>query len=365
MNSPLNRSEQVSLALRNLYTSYGYRPYKVGKFEEYDLYAQNRSFLAGDHILTFSDTDGRLMALKPDVTLSIIKNTRADNRIRKLWYTENVYRVPRNAYGFQEIVQTGLECIGPIDLYATAEVVMLAAESLKTLERDYVLDLSHIGILTGVLDAAGAAPDVSAKIIAAVGEKNLHTLRAACADGGLNADTTELLEKLCLLGGSARETLLKLLALPLPDQAKAAAEELRDLCAVLDVFGGYHINLDLSVTNDTDYYNGVIFRGFVDGAASGVLSGGRYDRLVNRMGKTGGAVGFAVYVSELERLLSEKAEYDVDTLLVYEPGDDPAAVARAIRAIAASGRTVRAQSRGKTAVTYRRAEDLNGREVVL
>ncbi|MGM9615376.1 MAG: ATP phosphoribosyltransferase regulatory subunit [Oscillospiraceae bacterium] len=365
MNIPLNRSEQVSLALRNLYTSYGYRPYKVGKFEEYDLYAQNRSFLAGDHILTFSDTDGRLMALKPDVTLSIIKNTRDDNRLRKLWYTENVYRVPRNAYGFQEIVQTGLECIGPIDLYATAEVVMLAAESLKTLERDYVLDLSHIGILTGVLDDAGAAPDLAARIIAAVGGKNLHTLRAACADGGLTAGTTELLETLCHVGGGAKETLRELLALPLPAPAMAAAEELRDLCTVLDVFGDYHINLDLSVTNDTDYYNGVIFRGFVDGVASGVLSGGRYDRLVNRMGKTGGAVGFAVYVSELERLLSEKAEYDVDTLLVYEPGDDPASIARAIRAIAASGRTVRAQSRGKTAVTYRRAEDLNGREVIL
>ncbi len=365
MNSALNRSEQVSLALRNLYSAYGYRPYKVGKFEEYDLYARNRSFLAGDHILTFSDTDGRLMALKPDVTLSIIKNTRDDNRIRKLWYTENVYRVPRNACGFQEIVQTGLECIGPIDLYATAEVVMLAAESLKTLERDYVLDLSHIGILTGVLDAANAAPDVSAKIIAAVGEKNLHALRAACESGGLSADTAKLLEKLCLLGDSAGAALPKLLALPLPGEAKAAAEELRDLCGILDVFGSYNINLDLSVTNDTDYYNGVIFRGFVDGAASGVLSGGRYDRLVNRMGKTGGAVGFAVYVSELERLLSEKAEYDVDTLLVYEPGDDPAAVARAVRAIAASGRTVRAQSRGKTAVIYRRAEDLNGREVVL
>lgn len=365
MSAPLNRSEQVSLALRSLYTAYGYRQYKVGKFEEYDLYAQNRRFLAGDRILTFSDTDGRLMALKPDVTLSIIKNTRADDRLRKLWYTENVYRVPRGAYGFQEIRQTGLECIGPIDLYAMAEVVMLAAESLRTLGRDYVLDLSHLGILTGVLEAAGASPEAGAGILAAAGEKNLHALQAVCEAARLPAETAALLRSLCLLGGRADEALPALLALPLPDAARAAAEELRDLCAVLAVFGAYNIHLDLSVTNDTDYYNGVIFRGFVDGVAAGVLSGGRYDHLVNRMGKTGGAIGFAVYLSELERLLTERPAYDVDTLLVYDPGDDPAAVARAIRRITDEGRTVRAQARGKAAVTYRRAEDLNGEEAAL
>ena len=169
MNTPLNRAERVSLALRSLYSAYGYRQYKVSRFEEYDLYAQNRNFLTGEHILTFSDTDGRLMALKPDVTLSIIKNTRDDSHTRKLWYTENVYRVPRNAYGFQEIQQTGLECIGRVDPYAMAEVIMLAAESLRTVSDAYVLDLSHIGILTGVLESAGAATETAGAIIAAAG----------------------------------------------------------------------------------------------------------------------------------------------------------------------------------------------------
>ena len=359
MNS-LDKTERVSLALRELYQRHGYRQYRVSRFEEYDLYAQNRSFLGEERILTFSDTDGRLMALKPDVTLSVIKNTRDDERLRKMWYDENVYRADRNGYGFQEIQQTGLECVGPIDLYAMAEVVMLAAESLATVSPSYVLELSHLGLLTGVLDNAGADVGTAAAVLAAAGGKNPHALRDACR--GLPAALTDLLEKLCLLGGAAETALPELLSLPLPPASREAAEELADLYAVLRVFGAYNVSIDLSVTNDTDYYNGLIFRGFVDGAHTGVLSGGRYDHLLHRMGKSGGAIGFAVYLSALELVLYEKPAYDVDTLLVYGGEDDPADVARQVKALTEAEETVRAQRRGAPAVTYRRCIGMDGRE---
>lgn len=361
MTAQLSSAERLSMALRGIYQSYGYRQYKVSKFEEYDLYAQNRNFLSGEQILTFSDTNGRLMALKPDITLSIIKNTRDDDRIRKLWYTENVYRVPRRAYGFQEIMQTGLECIGPMDLYAMGEVLMLAAESLHAISPDYVLNISHMGILSGVL--SDADPALARDIFAAVGAKNLHLLRSLCSGGGLPAGTGALLEKLCLLSGRAENAIGKLLALPLPEESLAAARELSSLCGILSVFGSYNVNLDLSVINDTDYYNGLIFRGFVDGVSACVLSGGRYDHLLHRMGKTGGAAGFAVYLNELELLFTERRDYDVDTLLVYEAENDPAQVAAAAKALVESGQTVRVQRGGDAAVAYRRRLTPDGKEV--
>ena len=362
MIASYEKSERLSQALRDLYRSYGYRQYKVGKFEEYDLYAQNRNFLSDDHILTFSDTNGRLMALKPDVTLSIIKNTRGDDRVRKVWYTENVYRVPRGAYGFQEILQTGLECIGTVDLYTMAEVLMLAAGSLAFISPDYVLDLSHLGILTGVLAGADVPDGLSRQIVNAVGEKNPHSLRALCADGGVLQDTASLLDALCLLGGPMEETLPALMALPLPPAARSAAEELAAVYDILRVCGSYRVNLDLSVTNDTDYYNGLIFRGFVDGVAAPVLSGGRYDHLINRMGKRGGAIGFAVYLSELERYLSEAGGPDFDILLQYDADADPSAVAARARELAAEGLTVRVQPCGEPAVTFRQSVVI-GKEV--
>ena len=113
MNASLLPAERVSLTLRGLYQSFGYTRYRVGKFEEYDLYARNRNFLSDDRILTFSDINGQVMALKPDVTLSIIKNTRGDDRMRKVWYTENVYRVPGEATAFRRSGRPGWSASGP------------------------------------------------------------------------------------------------------------------------------------------------------------------------------------------------------------------------------------------------------------
>ena len=109
-------AEQAVFALRELYGRYGYTQYKMSKFEEYDLYVRNKDFLVGDGVITFTDTDGKLMALKPDVTLSIVKNSK-DGVMQKVYYNENVYRISRSTHTFKEIMQTGLECIGDIDAY--------------------------------------------------------------------------------------------------------------------------------------------------------------------------------------------------------------------------------------------------------
>ena len=103
----LKREERAVFELRSLYQKYGYRQYKMGKFEEYDLYVRNKDFLVSDGIITFTDTNGRLMALKPDVTLSIIKNsTDAPGCLHKVYYNENVYRISgsRRALNASEIL---------------------------------------------------------------------------------------------------------------------------------------------------------------------------------------------------------------------------------------------------------------------
>ena len=85
----LSREEKAAFTLRSLYAEYGYSQYKMSKFEEYDLYVRNKDFLVSDNIITFTDTDGKLMALKPDVTLSIIKNGKDNpDRLQKVFYNE-------------------------------------------------------------------------------------------------------------------------------------------------------------------------------------------------------------------------------------------------------------------------------------
>ena len=143
----IKNDEKAIFALRSLYQKYGYRQYKMSKFEEYDLYARNKDFLVSDSVITFTDIGGKLMALKPDVTLSIIKNS-AEGSLTKVYYNENVYRVSGTSHTFKEIMQTGLECIGDIDMYNICEVIMLAVESLSAISSDFVLDISHMGLIS-------------------------------------------------------------------------------------------------------------------------------------------------------------------------------------------------------------------------
>ena len=149
----LRREEQAAFALRGLYEGYGYAPYKMSKFEEYDLYVRNKEFLISDGVITFTDTDGKLMALKPDVTLSIIKNGEdIPGCKQKVYYNETVYRAAGASHRIKEIMQTGIECIGDVDMYDICEVVTLAAASLASVSPRFVLDISHLGILSALLD---------------------------------------------------------------------------------------------------------------------------------------------------------------------------------------------------------------------
>ena len=91
MDPILKYDERMIYDLRELYRCHGYTRFKMSKFEEYDFYVRNKDFLVSDNIITFTDTDGRLLALKPDVTLSIIKNTDdSKNEVQKVYYNENV-----------------------------------------------------------------------------------------------------------------------------------------------------------------------------------------------------------------------------------------------------------------------------------
>ena len=71
--------DKIKLGLRALYEQYGFCQYRMGKFEPYDMYYAHKDFLKSETVITFTDTAGRLMALKPDVTMSIVKSTQPDD----------------------------------------------------------------------------------------------------------------------------------------------------------------------------------------------------------------------------------------------------------------------------------------------
>ncbi len=365
MNTSIGlRGEEVTVAaLRMLYERYGYAPYKMSKFEEYDLYVRNKDFLISDSIITFTDTNGKLMALKPDVTLSIVKNT-ADitDGVRKVYYDEHVYRVAKSSRSFREIRQMGLECLGTPDAYCLSEVLLLAAESLRCISPDAVLDVSHLGIVAGVLERFAVPVQSRAAVLKCIGEKNRHELAAVCREAGVDEAGTALLCELATTYGTPEEVLPKLRTLLAGTPQAAIVEELADVLAPV---AGDTVRLDLSVVSDIRYYNGMVFKGFVSGIPGAVLSGGQYDRLLHKMGKAAGAIGFAVYLNMLEDLFVPTRQYDADEVLLYDAATSPASVCGAVRQLQENGGRVLALSAVPEKLLCRRVWRLKGSEVAL
>ena len=176
----LQPKERASFALRALYEAAACRKYHMGRFEEYGLYQENRSFLSSEQVITFTDLDGRLLALKPDVTLSIAKTAQpAPGETLRYYYHENVYRPSAESHTFQEISQMGLEMLGAVGEAQMQQAVRLAAQSLAQLGAAWVLEVSHMGYLFGLFDALGVPENARPGLLEKLREKNAHELRRA------------------------------------------------------------------------------------------------------------------------------------------------------------------------------------------
>jgi ATP phosphoribosyltransferase regulatory subunit len=224
-----------------------------------------------------------------------------------------------------------------------------------------------MGLVTGLLDSTQLAAGQKDGLLKAIRDKNAHGLRQLCKEYGVGPSLTEKLASLAVLYGPFEETLAAARALSVNDTTDAALQELEQLYRLLKLDGcGDHINLDFSVVNDLSYYNGLIFRGFIDGLPLGVLSGGRYDNLLKKFGKKGGAIGFAVYLDLLERLDVQEPPYDVDVLLLYNKDTDVADLAAAVKAITEAGESIRVQRADDGRLKYRRLLQMNeGRAVTV
>ena len=300
--STLQPKERASFALRALYEAAGCRKYHMGRFEEYSLYQANRSFLSSEQVITFTDLDGRLLALKPDVTLSIAKTAQpAPGETLRYYYHENVYRPSAESHTFKEIGQMGLEFLGGVGEAEVQQAVCLAAQSLGQLGTDWVLEVSHMGYLFGLFDALQVPDAARAELLRKLGQKNAHELRAAALAAGLDEDAADTLCRVLTLCGGYADTLPRAEALCRNDAMRAAVAELQGLAGPLEQAGGA-IRLDLTLAGEMEYYNGLVFQGYLKALPRPLLKGGRYDLLMQQFTPGAGAIGFAVYLDELDRL---------------------------------------------------------------
>ncbi len=355
----LKTEEKAIFSLRTLYSKYGYLPFKMSKFEEYELYMRNKDFLVSDRVISFNDTNGKLLALKPDVTLSIIKNGEdSPNTKQKVYYDENVYRVSENTNQFKEIMQTGIECIGDIDIYDIYEVLSLAAKSLSLISGEFFIEVSHLGILSEILGSVSSDNRFKDEALKLISQKNSHDLRRLCQSFSVSESDAELLCSLVSVYGERNSVISKLKEL-LKGRDCLALIELEIISQMIEKNAeSDRIIFDFSVVSDMNYYNGIVFKGFVSGISESVLKGGQYDNLMRKFKRNSRAVGFAIYLDLLERLNESKNGVDVDIVLLYNDKVSEKYVCERVCSLINEGKTVSAEKSIPERLKYKEIIDL-------
>jgi ATP phosphoribosyltransferase regulatory subunit len=336
-------SEEITYKLRELYEKYGYRRFKMSKFEEYAFYMEYKKFLTTQNIISFNDLDGSLLALKPDITLSIAKNAK-EGENTKVYYNENVYRVSHNIHEYKEIPQMGIEYIGDVDIFAECEILRLAHDSVEEIAKTafthkldaqgefegytYSLDISHMGFVSALLSHYGVSESAKREVLECLGKKDSCGIRAVCEKYGISAEGTEKIAGLAEFHGSYKE----LGALSVCEETEKAVRELETVMLTL---GSDMVQIDFSIVNDMSYYNGIVFQGFVEGIPRNVLSGGRYGNLLKKMGKDCSACGFALYLDLIDLYRESEEHFDADIVVLYNELENYEGAARtaAIKAI--------------------------------
>ncbi len=342
MFNNFNGIDEITYLLRSLFSRYGFSEYKMNKFEEYDLYVKNKDFLISDNVITFTDTNGKLLALKPDVTLSIVKNTKIDGGISKVFYNENVYRVSSKSNGYKEIAQIGLECIGEIDDFNVAEILTLAVESLKIISKEFVLDVSPIGLISAYIEKLNLLSDIKLDVYKFIKQKNAHELKNTLTLANIPYNDIEKFLTLLDTYGKVDSVIKTLKSIFKDKDLIKIISEFESILNLLPNDIKEYINIDCSSCENVKYYNSITFKGYINNVPKEILSGGRYDGLLKRMGKNCKAIGFAIYPDEFDRLFTVKKEYDVDVVIVYSDNSNKTEVLKKVKEISESGKIVTA-----------------------
>ena len=320
MNANLINENSIVSNLINIYERFGFKKIKLSKFEDYNLYNNNKDFLQTEHILTFMNLNGNLKSLRPDVTLSIVKKVLKDNEkeTQKIYYIEDIYKIVSNEY--EEIPQVGVEIIGKLNNYSNLEIISMAIESLKSINKNYILEISNIDFISAIFDEINLEENLKIEILNNIYLKNKHDLEKL-----LNKNVDNKYKKYILsfieLSGNYKDILKKLKSLIINKKMQKSYEELKSLSFVFELYNNFDkILLDFSIESQLGYYNGIIFKGYIKGNNDIILSGGRYDKLLNKFNSNKNAIGFAIYMDKLYE--KNKTSDFIDILILYKSGDE-------------------------------------------
>ena len=316
----MSKKDLVLLDIRKMYDLYGYKRISLPSFEEYDLYNENKDFI-DRNILTVMSPNGKLLALRPDITLSVAKKISKDQSLKysKIYYQENTYNLTKYT-GYEEDEQLGIELIGKESVFLDFEIVDHAVKSLDIINQKSLIVLSHAGFISSIFDNLNLEYEVKEEIFDCINKKNSHDIKKILENNKfVSENVKKLIYKIPELSGDLDDITKELSKYGINDNIKKILLELKQLNNLLLKFHKRSkIVFDFSVIKNLNYYNGIILQGYIEGFPNVILTGGRYDRLFEKFGVDTGAVGFAILTDSLKGYYKDEDKNDFEILIAYD-----------------------------------------------
>ncbi|AWK52673.1 ATP phosphoribosyltransferase regulatory subunit [Clostridium beijerinckii] len=289
----------------DIFEKWGYKEVITPTLEFYETFNYNSQTLREEDMYKFFDNRGRILVLRPDMTIPIarvVETKLKDAKFPiKLRYTSNVFRVHESLGGKRnEYTDCGVELIGIEDKKSDLEVLVLALEALKKLGlNDFKLEIGNIGFFNGAFKNLDIDQECREVIAQFIEDKNLKSLDDYLEELDIKEEYKKFFNKLPWMFGD-KKILEDAKKLAFNDEIKENLEYLEVLYSQLEALGyGENVTFDLGMVPRLNYYTGMIFRGYGEGVGNTLLRGGRYDSLIKSSNANVPAIGFSIDINSV------------------------------------------------------------------
>lgn len=296
-------------AVIGVFEERGFAEIATPTMEFFDSFSGQRDIIPEENMIKFVDEQGRIVVLRPDLTVPcarVAATKLKDIRPLKVSYCQKVFRSKKDRHlDLKEINQAGCEYFGRGDAQADAEIIATAIEGLKAAGlKDFTVELGQVNYFKGLMNATDLPFEEKDNLRKLIDKKDFLGLEQKVVSLGIAGDLAKaIIELPALYGGT--EILDRIKGYDFGGKAKDAVNNLMEVVELLKE-GGYaqYLAIDLGMVNELSYYTGIIFQGFVLGLGTPILSGGRYDHLVEKFGEATPATGFSIHINYLLEALA-------------------------------------------------------------
>lgn len=319
----------IEAKLRELFRVNAYQEVETPTIEFYDAFASDKA-LPQETMFKFFDQQGRILVLRPDITIPVARVAATKCREMKyplrFSYIGNVFRYNDFGGGKQnEFTQAGVEILGTNTPESDAEVIAIAINAMKAsgLE-NFQVDIGQVEFFKGLMEETGLSDESIEQIRLLIDRKDFVGVGELLNGSSIREDLKKLILELPGFFGST-DVIDRVEAMKVNKRSQDALENIRQVLGILEDYGlSQYVSVDLAMLRGLDYDTGIIFRGFTHGIGFPVLTGGRYDRLVGEFGMECPATGFSLGVNMIMMALQrQKASFEkpcTDSIVCYQSG---------------------------------------------